>query len=386
MDTGGSPRADNNRDSVWFTGLSPVELYKLPESSYTHSLKLPGFFINHWNLSRDFLVSSLCFFKFAQLVPLYGLDSSNTSSPVITPRSSLVPAHHAGMAAVAGMRRSSVGRSAVAGGVGSGVIITSAGEGYWVVNRSLRALAVGGNRMGNEGAAALAAAIEPRMNSDGTWVTPLLHAIDASDNVIGTEGLQALARAIEPKCVRCRRSFSPPNSSRDLTGLSGLCLLGGGGSRAGSLSNTLASSPRGGCGPCGPGSSPRGFVPPGNGNGSPMSAGGSAHGGSLLGSVLTSNAAAAAAAAHAAAKLIDGFGISGEGKQPEQPEHPEHPEQPSSEWECDGGFSGPGSACTFDFHSAMRRLDLMHNQPDDELRQRFQRLKSLDGSMCAVNI
>ena len=32
------------------------------------------------------------------------------------------------------------------------------GEGYWVANRALRGLAVGGNRMGDEGAAALAEA------------------------------------------------------------------------------------------------------------------------------------------------------------------------------------------------------------------------------------
>ena len=89
------------------------------------------------------------------------------------------------------------------------------GDGYWVANRALRGLAVGGNRMGDEGAAALATAIEPRMNSDGSWTTPALHALDAKENGIGTEGLLALARAVEPKCGRCLRGRTSRLNSTD---------------------------------------------------------------------------------------------------------------------------------------------------------------------------
>ena len=68
-------------------------------------------------------------------------------------------------------------------------------------------MGLGGNRAGDAGAAALAAAVEPRMNPDGAWVTPRLHALDASENGIGKEGLWAFARAVDPKCARCLRGY-----------------------------------------------------------------------------------------------------------------------------------------------------------------------------------
>lgn len=303
--------------------------------------------------------------------------SSNTSSPAITPRGGATARRSrlGGVDELACVRAEPTGYGCECGdSTGTGLIgvnVVGDGEGYWVVNRSLRALGVGGNRMGNEGAHALAAAIEPRQNSDGTWVTPLLHHIDASDNVIGSEGLLALARAVQPKCVRCHTPFSRTRSGE----LSALL-----DSRGCSTVVSRCSSP------CGDRLSPP------SGMCSPRGGGNVAHGMSLRRTVLTSNAAVAprgadvaparalcqadSVAAGVAARLLDGFCINDGGKS-----ETSTLSEPASE-----GNGSMMSQCAFDIHSAIRRLDLMHNQPDEETRELFQRLRSVEGSPCEVNI
>ena len=115
---------------------------------------------------------------------------------------------------------------------------------HWAANESLRLLGVGGNRAGDEGANALARAVKPRRNPDGTWTATSLVKLDASENAIGAEGLFALAEAIDPKrsfdlgrarandddaCTRCARRVGPSRAN---------------GSRAGSASSSRPSSAR----------------------------------------------------------------------------------------------------------------------------------------------
>ena len=80
---------------------------------------------------------------------------------------------------------------------------------FWVANESLRALGVGGNRAGDEGAAALAHAVRPRRNPDGSWTATALVKLDASENAIGAEGLLALARAVDPTFAYAFRDEIP---------------------------------------------------------------------------------------------------------------------------------------------------------------------------------
>jgi len=75
---------------------------------------------------------------------------------------------------------------------------------HWSANETLRALGIDGNRAGDEGAAALANAIAPVINPDGTWTSLRLTRLDASENDIGEHGLLALARAIDPRCSNPR--------------------------------------------------------------------------------------------------------------------------------------------------------------------------------------
>jgi len=215
------------------------------------------------------------------------------------------------------------------------------GDGYWVANRALRGLAVGGNRMGDEGAAALATAIEPRMNSDGSWTTPALHALDAKENGIGTEGLLALARAVEPKCGRCLRGRTSRLNSTDSLASMDEC-------------RSVASRP------------------------------GSTHGGSLLSSVLLNNAANAAGDV---AGLMNQWGLGGN-----SPADSPRSFSPTSDTERGSPFPGgsprvgsPTGECAFEIHSAVRRLDLLHNDSSADLKAVFQHLKST-GSQCDVTI
>lgn len=215
------------------------------------------------------------------------------------------------------------------------------GDGYWVANRALRGLAVGGNRMGDEGAAALATAIEPRMNSDGSWTTPALHALDAKENGIGTEGLLALARAVEPKCGRCLRGRTSRLNSTDSLASMDEC-------------RSVASRP------------------------------GSTHGGSLLSSVLLNNAANAAGDV---AGLMNQWGLGGN-----SPADSPRSFSPTSDTERGSPFPGgsprvgsPTGECAFEIHSAVRRLDLLHNDTSADLKVVFQHLKST-GSQCDVTI
>lgn len=215
------------------------------------------------------------------------------------------------------------------------------GDGYWVANRALRGLAVGGNRMGDEGAAALATAIEPRMNSDGSWTTPALHALDAKENGIGTEGLLALARAVEPKCGRCLRGRTSRLNSTDSLASMDEC-------------RSVASRP------------------------------GSTHGGSLLSSVLLNNAANAAGDV---AGLMNQWGLGGN-----SPADSPRSFSPTSDTERGSPFPGgsprvgsPTGECAFEIHSAVRRLDLLHNDTSADLKAVFQHLKST-GSQCDVTI
>jgi hypothetical protein len=80
---------------------------------------------------------------------------------------------------------------------------------FWAANESLRALGVGGNRAGDEGAAALAHAVRPRRNPDGSWTATALVKLDASENAIGAEGLLALARAVDPTFAYAFRDEIP---------------------------------------------------------------------------------------------------------------------------------------------------------------------------------
>jgi hypothetical protein len=80
---------------------------------------------------------------------------------------------------------------------------------FWAANESLRALGVGGNRAGDEGAAALAHAVRPRRNPDGSWTATALVKLDASENAIGAEGLLALARAVDPTFAYAFRDETP---------------------------------------------------------------------------------------------------------------------------------------------------------------------------------
>lgn len=220
------------------------------------------------------------------------------------------------------------------------------GEGYWVANRALRGLAVGGNRMGDEGAAALAQVIEPRMNSDGSWTCTALHAVDAKENGIGTEGLLALARAVEPRCGRCLRGrTSRLNSTDSLVSMDTECRS--------------------------------------------VSRPGSTHGASLLSSVLLNNAASAAAnAAGDVAGLMNSWGIGGN-----SPADTPRSFSPTSDGTGDRTpFSGtsprvgsPTGECAFEIHSAVRRLDLLHNDTSADLKAVFQQLKTT-GSQCDVTI
>ena len=78
--------------------------------------------------------------------------------------------------------------------------------------RVLRALGVGGNRAGDEGAAALAHAVRPRRNPDGSWTATALVKLDASENAIGAEGLLALARAVDPTFAYAFRDEIPSDA------------------------------------------------------------------------------------------------------------------------------------------------------------------------------
>ena len=198
---------------------------------------------------------------------------------------------------------------------------------------------MGGNRMGNEGAAALATAIEPRMNSDGSWATPALHALDAKENGIGTEGLLALARALEPKCGRCLRGMTSRLNSTDSLA---------------SLDECRSVRP------------------------------GSTHGASLLSSVLLNNAANAAGDV---VGLMNQWGLGGN-----SPADSPRSFSPTSDTERGSPFPGgsprvgsPTGECSFEIHSAVRRLDLLHNDSSADLKAVFQHLKST-GSQCDVTI
>ena len=270
-------------------------------------------------------------------------DSSNASSPGATPYGSRPSSARGGRGGFINPRS----RPSSAGGSGGGwtnggaqtLSLAQLGDGYWVANRALRGLAVGGNRMGNEGAAALATAIEPRMNSDGSWATPALHALDAKENGIGTEGLLALARALEPKCGRCLRGRTSRLNSTDSLA---------------SLDECRSVRP------------------------------GSTHGASLLSSVLLNNAANAAGDV---VGLMNQWGLGGN-----SPADSPRSFSPTSDTERGSPFPGgsprvgsPTGECSFEIHSAVRRLDLLHNDSSADLKAVFQHLKST-GSQCDVTI
>ena len=226
------------------------------------------------------------------------------------------------------------------------------GDGHWVVNRSLKALGVAGNGMGDAGATALAAAVEPRIGVDGGWVTSALHAIDASENVIGVDGLHALADALEPKCTRCARPRSRPGSARS-------------GSSSGSDGTRCCAA-----------------------HSLPHSKDTSSHGGSVLRSVLTTNAVAAAARADAAAattKLFNAVGLS-DGEDANS----EGGGAEGAAADFVGGFPSPAQTttaaveCSYGIRASIRRLDLMSNNPDPELKERFKSLTASGGGEINV--
>ena len=112
----------------------------------------------------------------------------------------------------AGLRAAAAAAAAAAAGGGGSAERTDAKSEplpFWVANESLRALGVGGNRAGDEGAAALAHAVRPRRNPDGSWTATALVKLDASENAIGAEGLLALARAVDPTFAYAFRDEIP---------------------------------------------------------------------------------------------------------------------------------------------------------------------------------
>jgi len=191
---------------------------------------------------------------------------------------------------------------------------------HWAANESLRALGVGGNRAGDEGANALAKAVKPRRNPDGSWTATSLVKLDASENAIGAEGLFALAEAIDPK----------RSESFDLTGRT----------RANDddLARSFAATSvtAGSTGPNGDGrkenlesSSPRGVVGSG---------------------------------------VSSGVATPSPGNEPNSLVSPRNPD----------------SYETYDVHSGLRKLDLARNNSDENVRERFNELREkLRRAPCA---
>lgn len=207
---------------------------------------------------------------------------------------------------------------------------------HWCANESLRALGIGGNRAGDEGASALADAIAPVINPDGTWTSLRLTKLDASDNDIGEAGLLALARAIDPKCADPR------------------CTCGG--SRSPSVSR-------------------RGSQPPSQPSSRPTSARSVEHRKTcMLHSVLSQNAKDSMAAT---TKLMKGFASL-------NPINDDDADHMRRNWSFDTAFNESGSPnsthsdeqkCSFDVYTGLRKLDLARNNSDDKIRQTFTELK-----------
>ena len=122
---------------------------------------------------------------------------------------------------------------------------------HWAANESLRALGVGGNRAGDEGANALAKAVKPRRNPDGSWTVTSLVKLDASENAIGKEGLFALAEAIDPKRSESFDSVKTRANDDDLArsfAATSVTAGSAGPNGDGRKENLESSSPRGGVG------------------------------------------------------------------------------------------------------------------------------------------
>jgi hypothetical protein len=195
---------------------------------------------------------------------------------------------------------------------------------HWAANETLRALGVGGNRAGDEGANALAKAVKPRRNPDGSWTATSLVKLDASENAIGTEGLFALAEAIDPKRSESFDSVKTRQNDDDLA------------------RSFAATSVTAGAGPNGDGrhcsdpnarklesSSPRGVVGSG---------------------------------------VSSGVATPSPGNEPNPLVSPRNPD----------------SYETYDVHSGLRKLDLARNNSDENVRERFNELREkLRRAPCA---
>ena len=67
-------------------------------------------------------------------------------------------------------------------------------------NEALTALNLHRNVVGAEGAAALAEAMQPQRNPDGTWTQcATLEVLDLRANAIGPEGAERIAGAVAPR-------------------------------------------------------------------------------------------------------------------------------------------------------------------------------------------
>ena len=192
---------------------------------------------------------------------------------------------------------------------------------HWAANESLRALGVGGNRAGDEGANALAKAVRPKRNPDGSWTATSLVKLDASENAIGTEGLFALAEAVDPKrsesfdSVKTNERANDDDLARSFAATSvaagSVCPNG-----HGRKTNLESSSPRG-----------------------------------VVGSGVSS-----------------GVATPSPGNEPNPLVSPRNPD----------------SYETYDVHSGLRKLDLARNNSDENVRERFNELREkLRRAPCA---
>jgi hypothetical protein len=194
---------------------------------------------------------------------------------------------------------------------------------HWAANETLRALGVGGNRAGDEGANALAKAVKPRRNPDGSWTATSLVKLDASENAIGTEGLFALAEAIDPKRSESFDSVKTRQNDDDLA------------RSFAATSVTAGPGPNGDRGKEDPNarnlesSSPRGVVGSG---------------------------------------VSSGVATPSPGNEPNPLVSPRNPD----------------SYETYDVHSGLRKLDLARNNSDENVRERFNELREkLRRAPCA---
>ena len=254
-------------------------------------------------------------------------------------------------------------------------------------------MGVGGNRAGDEGAAALARAVRPRRNPDGSWTGAALRKLDASENAIGKVGLLALAEAVDPH--ERRRSFpldvetnatchDRPNGAHDTE------------SRGGHSPTPTGSGANTGT-PRSPSSSQH--------NSRPASArhGGSAHAAALARSFAATSVTNFGASVNARTLAIGEThellakkssvsidsprGVVGSGRS-------SGGATPSSEClEPGAPASEPHPARTghvvHDVHSGLRKLDLARNNSDEDVRERLNELREKlrrapGGSACDV--